>query len=61
MKFYITIELGNEAMKTQEDVAKSLEQTAEKLRDYECEPYPGEGGRVMDRNGNAVGEWRFGR
>ena len=61
MKFYVTIELGNEAMKTQEHVAAALEKTATKIRDYECPPHVGEGGRVVDENGNAVGEWRFGR
>ncbi len=59
MKFTITIELGNAAMLTQEDVARALEKTASKIRDYSDPPCSGEGGRVIDANGNAVGRWGF--
>lgn len=59
MTFTITIRLGNDAMQTTENVAAALEKTAEKIRDYQDPPAAGEGGRVMDVNGQSVGEWRF--
>lgn len=56
MKLVLHIEFGNDAMKTYNDAAKSLEQTAKKLRDY-ARVTAGEGGRIMDKNGNSVGRW----
>ncbi len=61
MKFRIEIEMGNAAMSTVEDVARALEVTAQKLRTYADPAHVGEGGRVVDENGNGVGDWRFGR
>ncbi len=58
MVFKQEIELGNDAMQTYEDIAKSLEQTAAKLRTY-AKVTVGESGRIMDRNGNSVGRWRI--
>ena len=59
MKFSIDIKLGDDAMRSVEDVAEALEKTAAKIRTYADPPSRGEGGRVMDRNGNAVGRWGF--
>lgn len=47
--FTLTIETGNAAMSTREDVAEALRQVAEKLEGGR------EGGNVMDANGNTVG------
>ena len=55
-RFVYAAALGNAEMQTPEDVAASLEQTAGKVRDYAALS-PGEGGRVMDRNGQPVGTW----
>jgi hypothetical protein len=58
VKFELHIELENDAMQTYEDIARSLEQTASKLRDY-ARVTVGETGRIMDINGNAVGRWKI--
>lgn len=52
--FSLSIELGNEAMRTNFDVASALERVALSIR--------GDGyanGTVRDENGNAVGTWAF--
>ena len=53
MKFELEIEMGNEAMGNLYDVQLSLRAVADRV----------EGGRkhgkIMDRNGNAVGSWKF--
>ena len=49
--FALKISLGNEAMQTGEDVARALRKVADKLDRGE------DRGRVVDDNGNAVGEW----
>lgn len=59
MRFRVDLELGNDGVLTTADVASALERTAAKVRDYADPPHAGEGGRVVDRNGNSVGEWRF--
>jgi hypothetical protein len=61
VRFRVEIEMGNEAMSTVGDVAFALEKTARKIRAYADPVQSGERGRVLDENGNAVGEWRFGR
>lgn len=60
MVFKMEIELGNDAMQTYEDLARSLEKTASKLRDY-ADPPDTNGGRIIDMNGLAVGRWRVGK
>lgn len=50
-KFTLSIDLGNEAMQTGEDVATALKAVASKLAHGE------DSGRVRDENGNTVGEW----
>jgi hypothetical protein len=42
--FTITIELGNEAMQSYYDIRESID--------------VGDGGKLMDANGNSVGTWQ---
>lgn len=51
--FTVTIRLGNDAMQTQEDVARALRTVAAKLDTGETE------GKIRDDNGNTVGEFKF--
>lgn len=52
MKFKLEIELGNDAMQDQHDVAKVLRDVANHLGG----PY-GLSGKIKDDNGNTVGRW----
>lgn len=59
IKFKLEIELGNEAMQDQHDVAKALANVAERLRKLvstKFGPY-GLEGKIQDQNGNTVGRW----
>lgn len=59
MKFIIEIELENDAMQDQHDVAEALRRTADRLNKYVSSswgPYALEG-KILDRNGNSVGKW----
>jgi hypothetical protein len=51
--FTLTIEMGNAAMDTREDLASALEKVAEKLRNGR------DGGSVVDENGNTVGTFEL--
>lgn len=53
MKFTLEIEMGNEAMRSPEDVAKALRNVAHRL------PGAMDAGYILDENGNNVGEWAF--
>jgi len=50
--FTLTIELGNEACQSAQDVASLLETVAQRLRATETMH-----GRIRDLNGNTVGEF----
>lgn len=50
-EFTLSITLGNAAMQTGHDIARALEQAAEKLRDGHLSS------NVRDENGNTVGSW----
>lgn len=54
-EFTLRIEMGNAAMKTPEDVAESLRAVANRL-DYGMDR---QSGKILDYNGNKVGEWEF--
>ena len=53
--FRLTIELGNDAMRTRRDVASTLEDLARVIR----EERERDGAKILDVNGNAVGSWEF--
>jgi hypothetical protein len=58
MRFVLTIELGNEAMQTQNDLARALAALGRTL--LVCgdrTPDNGDAGSVRDDNGNRVGGW----
>lgn len=60
MKFIVEIELGNDAMRTADDVLKSIRRSLERLpRDEAFEDYEHDwpSGQLRDVNGNKVGEW----
>lgn len=49
--FNLKITLGNDAMQTADDVAAALRTVIEKLEAGRTS------GRIMDLNGNSVGDW----
>jgi hypothetical protein len=53
--FKLTIELGNDAMETNTDVARALTQVVKKIRESRLN----DAGSIRDDNGNTVGEWSF--
>jgi hypothetical protein len=58
-KFVLSIDLENDAMQDQHDVAAALRKVADrldKLVSSNFGPY-GLEGTIMDRNGNSVGRW----
>lgn len=57
MRFTLTVEMDNEAFVYQEgkETARILRKLADKL---EAQLREGDSGRLMDFNGNRVGEWR---
>lgn len=58
MKFILAIELGNDAMQTQGDIARALIALGKQLRVCSArEPIAGDSGSVRDDNGNRVGGW----
>ena len=61
MKFTLEIELGNDAMQTGRDVAEDLIEAARKVhKEHGNGKVKLEDNRkVMDKNGNSVGTWRF--
>lgn len=48
--FTLTIETGNDAMRTREDIAEALEAAAEAVRENYTPV-------IVDTNGNRVGQW----
>jgi hypothetical protein len=59
MKFKLTIELGNEAIREPVDVAYALQEVARKVLKFERREaaWKTAGARILDENGNSVGEW----
>ena len=55
MKFTLSINLGNDAMQTNGDVAVALQSLAESLVGNKRNAYCGE---IYDENGNMVGSWQ---
>lgn len=56
-KFVLTIELGNDTMRTSSHVRTALLKTAEALK--ETPHKVGDSGSIRDSNGNTVGKWEF--
>jgi hypothetical protein len=59
VKFVLKINLGDDAMQDQHDVAKALRGVADRLSKLVSSnfgPY-GLEGKIMDVNGNTVGNW----
>ncbi len=54
MKLTLTLEFGNDAMQTYAEARAAI--TA-KLRTGALKPREGDGGKLMDLNGNSVGTW----
>ena len=52
--FTLFIKLGNDAMRTPEDVAAALEIVTAQVREECCQQRG-----IYDLNGNRVGDWRF--
>jgi hypothetical protein len=57
MKFTLEIELGNDAMQTNDDIAKSLQTLAHRLSQMHRDPVDGDKWNIRDANGNTVGKW----
>lgn len=58
MRFILTIELGNAAMRTDGHIATALKTVAKSILSYQDrEPEIGDGGPIRDVNGNRVGSW----
>ena len=61
MRFTLSIELGNDAMQTQYDIARALIDTGSRLLRVPNAsgrtPLDGDSGIVRDDNGNRVGGW----
>lgn len=57
MEFTLTIRLGNDAMQSGEDIARALGKVSTRLEGIAGAMAEDDSGRIMDTNGNAVGEW----
>jgi hypothetical protein len=62
MKFVLEIELGNDAMQHWAHVRKAIAGAIDPIRLSRNaanlnRPHPGDGGKIMDVNGNSVGQW----
>ena len=62
MKFIIEIELGNDAVQTYEHIVALLSSTIRRIEAgaglmNAVLPKDGDGGKIRDLNGNAVGKW----
>lgn len=54
MKFILEIDIGNDAMRTRQDIATKLREVAKDIQNFEFDSM-----RISDLNGNKVGQWRF--
>ena len=57
MKIKITLETGNDAMLDGHDVAKALLAAAYEVANAVDSAVKQAGGKILDANGNSVGEW----
>lgn len=56
-RFQLTIELGNDAMRSMRDVAAALQRVADALKHEGIDDVDWPSGRIRDVNGNTVGQW----
>lgn len=57
MTFTLTIELGNDAMRSTRDIARTLREVADRISpNWRITPQA-ESHKIMDANGNSVGQW----
>lgn len=61
MRFFININMGNDAMNSADDLANAIEKVAEKIasEQYDVNPDDEYEVPITDNNGNTVGEWGF--
>jgi len=60
MKFKLTIELGNDAMLTFQDIRRALIETTNRIqRNRDGLPSQGDGAEIRDINGHSVGRWQM--
>lgn len=61
-QFILKIETGNDAMRTNRDLARALKEQSEKVKCQDilsqAKKYGSIDGKIMDRNGNTVGSWQ---
>ncbi len=59
MTFTLTIELGNDAMRTCGDLARAVSAVGHKIlvNSGGTQTPLADGGKIMDANGNSVGNW----
>ena len=55
MRFLLSIELGNDAMRTRKDIVRALRSVATSM--VGGVPEDGDSGAIRDENGNRVGGW----
>lgn len=58
-KFTLTINLGNEAMQTPQDIAEALREVVRRLDLHSLQGTEPITGKIRDLNGNTVGEWKI--
>lgn len=59
MKFTLTIELGNDKMRTRNHISDALKTVASQIDARPYKKMEGDEARIRDDNGNTVGEWKF--
>lgn len=61
MRFFININMGNDAMKSADDLANAIKKVADRIasEQYDIDPDDEYEVPINDDNGNTVGEWGF--
>lgn len=57
MHFQLSIDIGNEAMQTAQDIGLALSDLGARLQSFDDDNWTGTAGLVKDINGNKVGTW----
>lgn len=61
MEFRLRIDTGNEAMETPGDIGRALKKLGTKFCQGADGPEVRDCGKIMDDNGNSVGQWEVSR